>query len=378
MYLQKGSDEILRQSLAKLADTTDIRATSPGSVARAIVELVAADLGEFFAILDFNMKQAVLSTASGRSLDLWGALYRLPRKKLSTLAAEAEIIGAFYFYSESAVPYDITIPRGTNVYTNRDDTLGQQFSYATTVDVVIKAGRTRAYAPITNLFSDTVFTAAPGTVTNHTYEAPEGVVIKCTNSKPIAGRQGVEPDEEYRSRLIQEIRRQSGGSSLSLRLTSLAVPGVRDAVVREAVAGLGSVEVVVNAEDYSTGDIVLSAVQRALTTVRPPGVRLFVRQPTLMRLDVKVSLNIKRLVGTSEDQVKFRAKNAILRYINSLAVGEDLVYNRLISDILESSDEVVDASFTTLGVNGTEILRKNFSPKEDEHIVPGEINVQID
>lgn len=377
MYLKKTSDEILRQALAKLTKTTDITATAPGSVARALTEMLASDLGDFFSILDFNMKQSVLSTATGRSLDMWGSLYNVKRKTLANLIATSEIIGAFYFYVDTPAPQAITIPRGTRVYTDDTSSLGRQFVYATTEDVTIGAGRLRAYAPIVNLFSDTVFTAGKGTLTNHAFDGPNGIVVKCTNPKAIAAQRGSESDEDYRTRLIAETRRQAGGTAYSLRFSALAVPGVRDVIIREATMGLGSVEVVVNSEDYAQSAYVTDAVRVAVSQVRPPGVRIQVRQPDLVRLDVTAAITMKRLTTTSEELVKFRAKNAILRYINTLSIGENMVYNRLVSEILDSSEEVVDVSFTGLGVNGSEILRKNYSPKEDEHIVPGTVTVQI-
>ncbi len=377
MYLRKNSDEILRQALLKLTKTTGITATAPGSVARALTELLAADLGDFFAILDFNMKQSILSTATGRALDLWGSLYDVPRKSLADITAQSAAIGAFYFYSLTPVPQSVTIPKGTRVSTTDPSELGAQFVYTTTADATIQAGRLRAYAPIVNLFADTVFTAGIGTLTQHSFEQPEGIPILCTNSKAIAAVRGLESDDDYRTRLIAETRRQAGGTAYALRFTALGVPGVRNVVMKEATRGLGSVDIIVNAEDYGQSSLVVDNVRVMMAKVRPPGVRIDVRQPDLMRLDVKASISMKRLTGTNEDVVKYRVKNAILRYINTLSIGENMVYNRLVSEILDASEEVIDVSFTGLGVNGIEILRKNYTPKDDEHIIPGTITVQI-
>lgn len=378
MYLKKDGDEILRQALNKLTKTTGITATAPGSIARAMTEMVAEDLGDFFSILDFNMQQAVLSTASGRSLDLWGALYNLPRKTLADLIAQSAVIGAFYFYVDTPAPQALVIPAGTRVYTEDKTSLGRQFVYATNEEVTIGAGRLRAYAPLVNLFSETVYTAAKGTLTQHAYAAPNGVVVKCTNPKAIAAQKGTESDDDYRARLIAETRRRTGGTALSLRFSALAVSGVRDVVIREATMGLGSVEVIVNAEDYNQSAGVTDTVRLAISKVRPPGIRVQVRQPELMRLDVDAALTVKQMTGSSEELIKHRAKMSILRYINTLSVGEPMVYNRLVSEILDSSEEVVDVSFTGLGVNGSEILRKNYTPKDDEHVIPGTVTVQID
>jgi hypothetical protein len=54
-----------------------------------------------------------------------------------------------------------------------------------------------------------------------------------------------------------------------------------------------------------------------------------------------------------------------------------LVYNRLISIIIDSSEVVKDVIVKSLTVNGVEIMRRNYKPDDDQQLIPGNITVQV-
>ena len=56
-------------------------------------------------------------------------------------------------------------------------------------------------------------------------------------------------------------------------------------------------------------------------------------------------------------------------------IGAPLVYNELISTILDSDNAITDVTITNLAVNGTQVLFQNYTPKDDEQLVPGTILV---
>lgn len=378
MYLKRTKEEILRQALHKLSNRTTITATSPGSVARTLVEILADDLGDFYGTLDFNLQQSMLSTATGRSLDLIGSMYNVKRKTLGRTAAVAAIVGSFYFYSDVPAPEDIVIPSNTLVGFASNDLVSRQYAFVTTDSVTLRQGRLRVYAPVVSSSVDSTYTAAPGTLVSHNFASPAGIIIRCTNPKPISPQLGQETDTDYRNRIISESRRQAGGTDLSLRMTSLAVNGVRNVQVINMPKGLGTVEVVVNAENHAASDEIVARVANALDKVRPVGVRLEVRSPDMIPLDVSVVVTTKVGTVALDAEIIQRVKNAILRYINTLSVGDPFVYNQMVSDVMGSMDDLRDVSFDSLRMNGSPIIRKNYTPKRNEHIIPGEISVLID
>lgn len=377
-YLSKSSDQIIRHALQKLSDKTPISGTGPGSIARALVEVIADDIGSFYSALDFNMSQTVISTASGRSLDLIGGLYNVRRKQLTDLATTDAQVGAFYFYIDAPSVQEVTIPRGVRVSTPDNAELGNTFVYVTTQEVVIPIGRVRAYSGIRPAFEDAIFTAGVGTLTEHNFvDGPPGLIIKCTNAKPIAPQLGYELDDDYRVRIIKAVRTSAGGTLEAVRFAGLAVPGVRDIKIRTAPYGLGTFEVIVMSEEFRVSGTMTGIVEGVLESVRPVGVRMLVTSPKLVYIDVTANVTMKTGANITSNGVTRRVENAILRYLNTLLVGDSLVYNQTISYIIETAEVIADVTITRLAVDGQEVLRKNYSPKDNEQLVPGLIEVKI-
>lgn len=376
--VRKQTSDILRQALQKLEKTTPITSTGAGSIARALAESVAIELGDLYDLLDFNMNQSVISTATGRSLDLLGDLYNLPRKTLTNLAAIDKSLGSFYFYMNAPYVDPIIIPAGTRIQTDNFSFIGQNFYYVTVGNTTIPAGQTRAYASITPAFAESTMTAAPGTLIIHNYIPPLGVSVFCTNPKTIQAQQGYEDDDSYRLRLSKGIRIASSGTLESIRFAGLAIPGVRDVRIRQAPYGLGSFEMIVIPEDQNNSDAVVSSVFAATNQVRPVGVKMFLRTPALIPVNITASIIVPTdpAASTSLDAAS-RSRIAVLRYLNSLLPGDTLIYNRLIQSMLDATDLIRDVNISSFNASGVEVLRRNYKPAADEHVVPGIINVSV-
>lgn len=371
-YITREKEVILRQALQTLQEKTPITSIGPGSVARALAEVMSVEVADLYSVLTFNSQMSALSTARGRSLELFGALYNVTRKQLSEVAAIDQSTGTFYFYLEQPHNYTVTIPAGTSVYTSQGDVIGQQFSYVTTENAVIAPGRTRVYVGIRPAFEDSVMTTGANTITEH--DADTGAVnVYCTNPKPITPQAGFESDENLRNRIIKAVRSTTGGTLEALRFTGLAVPGVRDVVMRSTPYGLGSVEAIVVAEDPNAAGAVAAETGRALERVHPVGVRLFIKEPTYTTVDITATVFLREDNNVVVGGPSRRAENAAIRYLNRLIPGGTMVYNQLVQAMFDSSDVINDVAITELRVAGAEILRRNFTPQPDEQLVPGTI-----
>lgn len=376
-FLTKSREIILSQALNKLQQTTPITSIAPGSVMRSLAEVITSELGNIYTVIDFNFSMQLISEASGRALDAMGTIYNIPRKTLTNIAAIDASLGSFFFYIDSPTGQNIDIPSGTKIFTNTNDLIGETFTYETTQQVTLNAGRTRAYVPIRPLFSDSVYTAGAHTLTVTDFSSPiPSVSVKCTNPKAIQAQVGYETDDNYRVRLIKGIRTVGGGTSESMRLNALAVPGVRDASVRDAPYGLGSFELVVLPESGSNNEILIRTVRAAIDNVRPVGVMVFLSQPKYIPFSLVVELSLRSNPNTQVDNVITRVEISIQRYLNRLLIGEPLVYNHLVQAIFDASpDSILDVTFQQYRANGEEVIRKNYAPKANEVIVPGSVNV---
>lgn len=378
IFIKKQKADILREALRKLETQTPISAVSPGSVARAFTEAITTELADYYDALDFQVSQSVISTASGRALDLMGDLYDIKRRTVSDIATIDKKMGAFYFYIDSPAPNDIVIPRGTEIYTATDSFVGRQLKFSLEADAVIRAGQKRVFASITPDFGDAMFTASANTLVVHSFVSPPGILVKCINPKAISAQPGYEDDENYRLRIIKSIRVAAGGTNDAIRFAALGIPGVRDVRIQETVYGLGSFRLLVTPEDIDFAVTSASQLLEAVNSVRPTGVRMFLAQPDLQRMDVSVTVITRNLpTGTNREVLIRRITLGIKRYLNSLLAGDTLIYNRLVQTILDVSPEILDVQFTRYAPNGVESLRRNFQPAAEEMLIPGRIEVSI-
>lgn len=381
-FLTKQKAQILSSALQKVTSTTNISNISPGSVARALIEIITSELSDFYGILDFNTQQNVISQASGSSLDLIGALYNTIRKNITDLAIIDRSLGSFYFYIDSPYFRDITIPNGTNIFTDNTTFIGQQFSYQSVGDVIIAAGHLKSWASIRPNFSNAPFTAGINTLTliDPNYPQPTGVVVKCTNPKAIQAQATTETDEDYRTRITAAVRTASGGTVQAMRMAALNVSGVRDVTIRNVPYGLGSVEVLVVTDDNVTNSPVINTVATLLDNVRPAGVRMWISQPMLIPVDVTANLVLNNNLPSTSltvSSVIQRTQNAITRFLNAPLVATPLIYNQLIQAILDSSDIIVDVIILSYAVDGVQVLRKNYTPESNQQLIPGSVNIGI-
>jgi uncharacterized phage protein gp47/JayE len=373
-YVKKNRADILRNALANLERGTPLKAVGPGSIVRAFTEAVAVELGDMYDAMDYNLSQAVLSTATGASLDLLGELYNVRRKTVTDVVTVNARIGSFYFYVDSPAVADITIPAGTSVYTASDSFIGRQLRYETTQSATILAGRTRVWVSIKPSFTDGVFTAGADSLTVHSFPNPAGVVVKCRNPKPIAPQPNLESDENYRVRIKKGIRVTASGTLDAVRFAGLGIVGVRDIRIKQNIYGMGSFEVMVVPENRGVTVDVMNAVDSAIELVRPVGVRMFLKQPVPVPVDIGAAVVVDS-TQVVDNQLLQGCQIAIMRYLNSLLPGEILVFNKLIQAIFDTSAIIKDVQITSFAPNGVEILRRNFTPKEDEQLIPGTISV---
>lgn len=374
--LKKNKTEILREALAKLEGMTPVKSTGPGSVARAFTEAISVELGDAYDAFDYSLNQSLLSTASGASLDMIGGMYNVRRKTVSELASVDKKVGAFYFYLDSPAGSDVNIPIGTKVYTQVDTFIGRQLSYETTAPTVIRAGRVRAWTSLKPSFSTAEYTAAANTLTIHDCPNPLGVVIRCTNPKSIAPQLGLEDDDNYRVRIQKQIRVASSGTLEAVRFAGLSAQGVRDIRIRQRVYGMGVFEAMIVPEEANLGQAAYSDAATLMSNVAPVGVRMWVTRPVFRPMDISASL----VLDTRQDnieQVTRQVRVALMRYLNTLLPGDPVVYNRVISAIMDVSPVIQDVMVTRWAPNGVESVRRNYTPQDDEMVIPGNLTIDI-
>jgi uncharacterized phage protein gp47/JayE len=378
VYLKKTKSEILSEALEKIQRDTPITNVGPGSIARSLIEAITTELGDIYDILDFNVTQSYLSTATGEALNALGALYGVERKNVSNLAAIDKSLGSFYFYLNSPVGSDIVIPSETRVYTSATSFIGRQHSFSTIGDTVIPAGRTKAYASLKPDFNDAVFTAGSNTLTFNSANVIGGTTVFCTNPRSISPLPSFETDDDYRLRVIKQIRVNAAGTVESVRYAGLAVPNVRDVRIRSAPYGMGSFEAVIVPESTANVQQTMEAASAAIEAVKPLGVRMFTKTPTRLPVDIEVDIFLPGGNSTTmASMVTSRVEVGLRRYLQSFLPGNQLTFNRLVQIALDANEFIRDVSISSLTINSLPQLKKNYQPKDDEQLTSGNIVVKI-
>lgn len=78
--MKKSREEILNDLDYRLRSMTDITSTEPGSVARTFLEVLTEEFYEFYTELELAVTMGFVSTATGRYLDMIGALLNCERQ----------------------------------------------------------------------------------------------------------------------------------------------------------------------------------------------------------------------------------------------------------------------------------------------------------
>lgn len=373
----KSKQQILTKIINALERNAGISANHPGSVARAMAEALAIEIGDLYEALKFSVDQTSLATASGRSLDLIGELYAVFRRTVSEDIQQERASFNIEFSIASPHSAAINIPNGTTVYNDVTDFSARQYQYKLVGNVIIPAGATRAYGRVIPDFSSADFTAAKGTLTKHNYLSPDGVIVFCSNTKEIYSIINMESDEMYRKRIIKAIKSNSFGTAESLRLRALGVSGVRDVRVRESSYGLGSCDIIVVPESQKVSSALVTELYASLSEVKPVGIKLNIR--VAERVPINVAVNIVLPAGLSETAVTGIENQASLflkRYLNSKTIGDNISFGDMESQVKLASDFIKSVNILSVSANGQEIPKGVYRINDDrQFMIAGTVSV---
>lgn len=377
IYGIKNKSEILVGILNSLEKNAGITAVYPGSIARAFAEAFSSELSDLYESLRFTFSQSNLTTASGKSLDMIGALYGIARKKITAPVAEERQSFNIQFFIDKPHSAEIYIPRGTLVYNDVSSYIMKQYSFKLAADVIIPKGSTRTYGRVEPNFNENSYVAPRNTLTRHNFIAPATVIVFCTNPKEVYSNIPDESDENYRRRILASMKTRTPGTVESVRFAALSVKGVRDVRIREASYGIGSCDVIIVPEVSSAVKSLPEAILLAISNVKPVGVKFNVR--IAEKINVNLAATITLPAGNSEaivGAVKNQASLFVKRYLNSLTIGDSVSLSQIEQQIKLSSDLIRGVTFNSFNADGRELPLKDYQPtKVTEYIAAGTVTL---
>jgi len=377
IYGVKNRSEILVSVLNSLEKNAGISAVYPGSIARAFAEAFSSELSDLYESLRFTVSQSNLTTASGKNLDLIGALYGIARKSVTSPVSDERQSFNIQFFIDKPHSVDVYIPKGTLVYNDVSNYIMKQYSFKLANDVIIAKGSTRVYGRVEPNFNDNAYVAPRNSLTRHNFIAPATVIVFCTNPKEVYSNTSSESDENYRRRILASMKTRSPGTVESVRFAALSVKGVRDVRIREASYGIGSCDVIVVPEVSSALKSLPESILTAISNVKPVGVKFNVR--IAEKVNINLSATITVPAGNSEsvvNAIKNQASLFVKRYLNSLSIGDAVSLSQIEQQIKLSSDLIRGVTFNAFNADGKELPLKDYQPnKVTEYIAAGMITL---
>lgn len=373
----KTKDQVLSKILASLQKNAGVTATYPGSVARALAESMAVEIGDLYESIKFNVEQTSLSTASGRSLDLIGDLYGVFRRSVSEDLQQERASFNISFSISAPHSSNIIIPKDTLVYNDVTDFSTVQYQYKLVDDVSILAGTTRAFGRVIPNFTSSNFTASKGTLTKHNFIASGGIIVYCTNTKEVYSMINMESDDMYRKRIVKTIKSNSFGTAESLRMRALGVQGVRDVRVRESSYGLGSCDIIVVPESQRISANLVNLIFESLAEAKPVGIKLNVRMAERAPVNLAVSISIPSGVNsTTVSAIENQATLFLKSYLNSKTIGDSISNGEIEAVVRSTSDLIKSVNVLSVSINGQEIPKGIYRINDErQYMVAGSISV---
>lgn len=376
---------------------------NPGSVVRLLAESFGREYAVLSRQLEAVYEAAFVDTATGRDLDQLVRLLGLSRLQATSAT------GTVLFARTSPAPADIFIPAGTRVSTAEPPPV----VFETTEDRTLRAGNLGVEAPVAALVADAAGVVAAGVIT--AIHRPILGIESVSNPQATRFAGTVESDEALRARARRALERagQATTGALLGALTSLA--GVREKDVRIAedpIAHPGVVRLDV-ALPAMPDEECQRAAERAVALVeevRPVGVRILhnIDAPRPLgpgtpspnpvpdegdapasigvtselflpvAIDLEVMPTTLALTPAERSDLATRAERTARAFLDEAGIGEVLVYNRLVANLM-ALDGVLDVAVEIYPQSAPELPhRKNLIP-DDPGVRPvaGQITVEV-
>ena len=326
---------------------------NPGSVTRLLAESFAREFAVLSIQLEAVYESAFIETASGRDLDQLVTLVGIERRR------RAFASGSVIFSRSSPSPGDVDIKAGTRLSTSQPPAV----SFETTEDRTLRRGDLTVEVPISAFESGPAGVVPARAIT--VIHRPILGIDAVTNPQgtQLAGED--ETDVALRSRAGRALE-GAGRATRGAMLSALSgLPGLRDKDVRIDEDHLSRPGLVIVNVAAPLGSSDAARAVSLLEESRPAGIRVFHNidaPPPLipavppnvvddagdgtagdpevdgLYLAVKVRALVlpasPSLAGADRDALQTEAREAVHAFVEDAGIGETLVYNRLVAQLM--------------------------------------------
>lgn len=335
---------------------------NPGSVTRLLAESFAREYAVLSRQLEAVYEAGFVETAGGRDLDQLAALVGVQRRR--RLAAGGSVV----FGRSTPAPADVTINAGTRLSTAEPPAM----TFETTEDRTLQRGNLTVEVPVQALEPGPAGVVAGGAIS--VVNRPILGIETVGNAQPTRFAGSEETDDALRAR-VRRAHEAAGMATTGALLGALTtLPGLREKDVRigeDYLAHPGVVKLTVALPEVPSETERVSMINRAVELIertRPVGVRIehnidaplpagaatpgpgvvaedgtepvtlgaTAGETLFMPVDVNVDLTpgLLALPPEARAELEREARATVDGFIDEAGIGEVLVYNRLVAQLM--------------------------------------------
>jgi uncharacterized phage protein gp47/JayE len=376
---------------------------NPGSVVRTLAESFAREYAVLSRQLERVYEAGFLETAESRDLDQVVALVGVERR------THAYATGELVFSRGTPAPANVFIPAGTLVSTSEVPAV----TVETDESAVLRSGTLSVSVPVraTVPGPDGV---APAATLKVIHRPILGVDV-VTNSQAMSYGGAPETDDELRARAARALEAAGGATLGALTGALTTIEGIREQdirIVEDHVSAPGTVDVRIAAD---LDEARARAAAELIEQYRPAGIRIShnlklampsaLLHPPLPRARARaqvsagngatpvdgvwfpvvvaatVTPNSATLTAAQKAALAASVRDAIAGYVNGRGVGETIVYNRLVRDVM-TIEGVYDVSLDMQpkdSQNGSQSPPPNLEPASNKRpsVAPADLSVAV-
>jgi uncharacterized phage protein gp47/JayE len=329
-----------------------------GGVTTTLTEAIGLALADLYLKVEEAIQNFYIETAEGEYLDKKGEDYGLVRKpgvKASGTARFSRLVAAVN---------DIPIVAGST-FATPPDSFGNRLEFQTTIEGTLLTGETFVDISSQAAAEGINYNINSGEVLEITSQLD--AIDSVTNTTTFSGGKDIETDDEFRQRIKLYIQTLSKGTKAALRSAALNVPGVKFVNVVESGTNDGIVTVYIDDGSGQASSELIAQVVEAIDLVRAAGIIVNTYAVSLVEIDLIMVIVLQS--GYTFAAVESSIKTVVREYIDSLTVGESVIYSKVYGNII-LVDGVADLTSLTLNT-GT----ANITINEDEVAKTGTITI---
>lgn len=318
------------------------------------LKVLAGEIYSCYTNIEWLRMQMFPQTAVAKQLDYHAEERGIERK------GAVKSTGILTFSRTTALSYDVSIPSGTICSTPGIE----EERFVTTEDAVLTAGKLSIDVNASAEDGGNSSNVCANTIT--VMVTPPSGITSVTNEEAFTGGTDEETDDELRERILDSYKNIPNGTNCAFYIDqALKYDGVHSANAIARARGNGSVDVYVAGKGEAVPSDLLSQISSDLSVIKEINVNLQVKDPTFITVNIGVQIEIEDNYEFS--LVKEKCETAIIEYVKSLKISEDLLKVDL-GNIVYNVDGVKNYAI----ISG---LAYDKTADKDELIIPGTITI---